>query len=365
MVLLAHHWKTQLTSYYAALIEFWKRQPLLLFGLLLLILAPDHTFSEPEPLTLWRTQAQNFLHTHLLASIPQQAAAKFLSGLFMGHIHEPFLKAALGELGLQHILAISGFHFSLIAWFLALLFARILPRRSAGLCTALLLTLYLLFVGIQPSVVRAWTSALITLLLLRPSSGLNRLGAGLVLCLLIDPSFALSWGFQLSFLATAGILLFYGPIDKLLQHLFPWHYLEEALEYPLLHQGVVVFACIFRKALALTLAVHCLLTPLLLHLFGTLSLTGLLYNLFFPLFAAASLILLILSLALDLIGLGGPLHILNGAYTEAILKTATGLPQQLKWAIHATLSSEIAWTLIIFSICVGIWLQLRPLRQVL
>jgi competence protein ComEC len=147
-------------------------------------------------------------------------SATFLSAILLGNdqvdtdIREEFSRA-----GLSHILALSGTHVSVIALMIAFL---LFPVELAGrqrmrmMLTMIALWGYALLTGMSPSVVRAVVMASMLLLsnvLQRQSNAFNALCCAAVLILLFDPMALLLPGFQLSFLAVAGLLMFL-PIVK-------------------------------------------------------------------------------------------------------------------------------------------------------
>ena len=118
-------------------------------------------------------------------------------------------KTGLRRAGLSHLLAVSGLHVGLILGGFWWLFGGISNRLTA-LGGASVLLLYGCLVGPRPSLLRAAVMALLVILALvleRPPQALNSLCAALIVILSFDPAAALDLGFQLSFLATAGILL--------------------------------------------------------------------------------------------------------------------------------------------------------------
>ena len=143
---------------------------------------------------------------------------------------------------------------------------------------------------------------------------LNTIGVTLICTLLIHPISSTTLSFQLSFLATGGIVLLYQPINHLLQLWIPKRSLKEILTHHLLWKQGYILASFFRSTLALTLAVHTALLPLFLLYFHSFSINSLVYNLFFPFLASISLILFILALPL-----GNWLHAINNSYTHWLL----------------------------------------------
>lgn len=118
-------------------------------------------------------------------------------------------KTGLRRAGLSHLLAVSGLHVGLILGGFWWLFGGISNRLTAAGGVFVLL-LYACLVGPRPSLLRAAVMALLVILALvleRPPQALNALCAALIAILSFDPAAAFDLGFQLSFLATAGILL--------------------------------------------------------------------------------------------------------------------------------------------------------------
>lgn len=121
----------------------------------------------------------------------------------------PDWKTGLRRAGLSHLLAVSGLHVGLILGGFWWLLGGISNRLTA-VCGASVLLLYGCLVGPRPSLLRAAVMALLVILAVateRPPQALNALCAALILILSLNPGAAFDLGFQLSFLATAGILL--------------------------------------------------------------------------------------------------------------------------------------------------------------
>ena len=121
----------------------------------------------------------------------------------------PDWRTGLRRAGLSHLLAVSGLHVGLILGGFWWLFGGISNRLTAFGGASVIL-LYGCLVGPRPSLLRAAVMALLVILALvleRPPQALNSLCAALIVILSFDPAAVLDLGFQLSFLATAGILL--------------------------------------------------------------------------------------------------------------------------------------------------------------
>lgn len=129
------------------------------------------------------------------------------------------VRQAFQNTGTAHIIAISGFNISLLAGLFIRLCERVLGRPRwllSSLLTALLLGAYTLLVGGEPAVVRA---AIMGTLALAASqigrgAGLNALGAAGLLMALLNPQVLWEPGFQLSFSATLGLILYAQPLEQ-------------------------------------------------------------------------------------------------------------------------------------------------------
>ena len=164
--------------------------------------------------------------------------------------------------GLTHLLAVSGTNLTLVVGSLLLL-ARWAGVRARGLVLvgALGVVGFVLLARTEPSVVRAAAMGSVGLIGMGHHGrrrGTRALGAAVLLLLLFDPWLALSMGFALSALATAGILwLAPGWRDRLMRWLPRW--VAEAVAVPLAAQ----IAC----------------TPLVAAISGQVSLVAVVANL--------------------------------------------------------------------------------------
>ncbi|WP_445256885.1 ComEC/Rec2 family competence protein [Nocardioides aurantiacus] len=164
--------------------------------------------------------------------------------------------------GLTHLLAVSGTNLTLVVGSLLLL-ARWAGVRARGLVVVGLLGVagFVLLARTEPSVVRAAAMGVVGLLALGSHGrrqATRALGAAVFLLLLLDPWLALSAGFALSALATAGIV-WLAPAwrDRMVGWVPRW--VAEAVSVPLAAQ----LAC----------------TPLVAALSGQVSLVAVLANL--------------------------------------------------------------------------------------
>lgn len=133
------------------------------------------------------------------------------------------VKSSFGIAGIMHLLAVSGLHVGLIAG-LPLFFLKRARKRWAQLLfyatTLLFCWSYAWLTGFQPSVIRA--SLMCTLLGLSfcfrvRSNSVNQLGAAALIMLVLEPTLLFTVGFQLSFAAVGGILIWSPCLQALFQ----------------------------------------------------------------------------------------------------------------------------------------------------
>lgn len=269
--------------------------------------AYDYAFKAKEWFPIARTyslaefryQAKEWFRQFLDAQLQRPRTATFLSSLITGDVEDRSLRFEFSRLGLQHILAISGFHFAILIAFCSFFLSFFLSYRSRLIALLLAVNLYFVFIGSLPAVQRSWLTAVLYLvgkLIGRHSSGLNLLGVALAVEIILDPLVSAHLGFQLSFLSCTGILLFQPLFERPLRRFFPKRTTLEWGHFTLLSQHGYLISSFLRQALAVALAVNLAILPLLLYHFHQFPLLSLLYNLFFPLLVSASLFLLLISL---------------------------------------------------------------------
>lgn len=312
-----------------------------------------------------RFQSKQSLKSWIFQRIPYTNSATFLAGLATGEFEDPLMQQQLGRFGLQHIMAISGFHFALLAGILHFFFRLICSPKISALLTFVLVTGYLLFLGPSPSVLRAWVMISVYLLgicIQKQSQALNSLGLALIVVLIFDPSFSQHLGFQFSFLTTAAILLHYAVFDHYLSGVLMKRPLSQMIEMNGWNQHGYYLLSLFRQGLALALAVNAFAFPFMLYTFQQFPWMSLLYNLFFPPLASVALFLLLIGLSLD-VGcppLAQMIHTLNGFYTEWMLNLVYKMPTTLDQTYQV---SHFSLKFLILYLCLltlaGIWIKHR------
>jgi competence protein ComEC len=126
------------------------------------------------------------------------------------------LAAAFTTAGVSHVVAISGWNIAIVAGAVAAVAGR-LGRRRRSVVTMLAIAAYVCFAGASASVVRAALMAGVVLLARetgRAGRAAAALGWAAVLLLLADPGLIDDAGFQLSSLATAGLIAWATPVTE-------------------------------------------------------------------------------------------------------------------------------------------------------
>jgi competence protein ComEC len=175
--------------------------------------------------------------------------------------------------GASHVIAISGFNVSIISALVFTWLRKAIPSRTAGILAIVIIALYTILVGADPAVVRAaiMGSLLVTASLLgRHTYGPASLMAAAIAMTAGNPLLAGDAGFQFSFAATLGMMLYAEPFQRA-----ALHGLSRFLS-PHLAGRVVQ---LLYDSLLVTLAAQITTLPLIVFHFGRLSTISLLTNL--------------------------------------------------------------------------------------
>jgi competence protein ComEC len=171
----------------------------------------------PEAEPPWNARVRRFAVDAMREALPPVSAA-LLAGLLLGERTglPAEVDTAFRRAGVYHVLAVSGFNVALVAstaW--AILALARVPRRLTSLAAIAVVLGFAAVVGTQPSVLRATIMAVLVLgalLLEREAAVLNSLALAALVILALRPNDLRDPGFQLSFAATAGIVL--APIPR-------------------------------------------------------------------------------------------------------------------------------------------------------
>ena len=185
--------------------------------------------------------------------------AELLSGILLGQNKKlpGQLKLALRDTSTLHIVVASGQNLSMVAGFFLSL-AGLIKRRHAIILSLVAVVLYTLLTGVQVPILRAaimFSLASLATLFGRQRDGLWVLIVTAALMLLVNPKWILDLSFQLSFLATFGVVIV-API--LLSYL--------------------KFMPIIGQDLVVTLSAQLMVTPIIAQNFHQISLVSLAAN---------------------------------------------------------------------------------------
>ena len=144
--------------------------------------------------------------------------AGLLAGILLGVETgiSPQVLEAFRVTGTAHIIAISGFNFAVVASLFVLVFGRLLGRWRGMLAAWLGIALYAALAGASASVVRSAIMGGVSIFAIRlgrRQSGLNSLAFVAAVMALFDPMILWDVGFQLSFMATLGLVLYAEPLS--------------------------------------------------------------------------------------------------------------------------------------------------------
>lgn len=203
------------------------------------------------------------------------------------------------DLGLAHILAVSGLHIGILSGFLIFLFSRLGIKRRINIAITLsIIWFYGFLIGYPPSILRA--SIMFSLLfysssIYEPYDSINTISFACFLLLLINPYYSFHIGFQLSFMAAFSIV-------------FLTPYIRE-LFYPYKNKVTTTIAAL--------LAVNIGLLPIQAYYFNRIGILSILANLILvPIFSISLIIgfiMIVISYTLSF------LNIIIGAILNLIL----------------------------------------------
>lgn len=220
-----------------------------------------------EAILAFKDKAQRSLNR----VIPEPQAA-LLSGILLGEDKQmsPELRDAFRDTGLTHIIAISGFNVAILVGVLMRVSQAFLPRRGAVVFAMVGLAAYTVLVGFGASIVRAAVMGCIYLLTLHGFGRTHFVYAALflaaVLMTLVEPFALWDVGFQLSFAATLGLILYSKRISR---------WIRERLERTLDRNATNQLMWVLTDSVIVTLAAQILTLPLAMSYFGQLSLISL------------------------------------------------------------------------------------------
>jgi competence protein ComEC len=215
--------------------------------------------------------------THIIQSVLPEPHAGLLSGILFGTKMsiDPLLKQALVTTGTLHIIALSGMNITILTNIVTLSLLWIFSRRIATFATISVIIGFIFFVGPSASIIRAALMGGITLIGIlfgKNAWALWSWGVAVVLMLVAKPVWITDLSFQLSVLASLGMILFGNQTKENRK----WKVGVEDRESKMdkrfnLFSIIHPLYDIILNDLRTTLAAQTLTIPLLLFTFGRLS----------------------------------------------------------------------------------------------
>ena len=205
-----------------------------------------------------------------------QPVSSLLAGILFGEEDQipQSVETAFRNTSTSHIIVISGFNITILAALCLNLLQRFLNKWQSTLLTLIILSAYTILVGGDAAVSRAavmGSMGLIGMLFGRKQSGVNSLAFTAALLAAFNPFLLLDIGFQLSFMATLGLILFSDPITALFERWFA----KETHD----HKLVGFWKILVQDYVSPLLAAQLIVTPLLIYYFRQFSLTSVPANL--------------------------------------------------------------------------------------
>lgn len=173
--------------------------------------------SSEKGLFIWAEKSRNYLLSILQKHKVVGEEYTVVAALTMGYRKElnPETKDYFSTSGAMHVLAVSGLHVGIIYMIFTFLFSPVSRWKHGRILYSFLVAgfvwIYALLAGLSPSVQRAavmFTFILIGQNLNRPANIFNSLAASAFLLILFNPMIIYETGFQLSYLAVCGIVMF-------------------------------------------------------------------------------------------------------------------------------------------------------------
>ncbi|MBI2063463.1 MAG: ComEC family competence protein [Candidatus Yanofskybacteria bacterium] len=297
-------------------------------------------FLEKGKITVFRKifAFKNALENSIARSVAEPNAS-FISGILLGsrlQISQD-IKDAFTRTSMTHVLAISGYNITIIAWLISAFFLLFLRRQTAFWFSLLGVALFTILTGAQASVIRAAIMGILVLLAHREGR-LNEprnaiIFAGAIMIFVSPMILRHDIGFQLSFMATLGLIYLAPLMEKYFTKLPQFFKL--------------------RETFTMTISAQIFVLPLLLYYFKSFSLTSLPANIIvLPTIPFAML----LGFISGIIGMFVPfLGQLTGYF--AWILTAAQL-EIIKWFAApswAAVAVNFNWPMLIAAYCLLIW----------
>lgn len=219
---------------------------------------------------VYKLKAKLLENTYRLYHDPEASLlAGILFGVDTGLTRE--LQDAFKNTGTAHIIAISGFNIAIIAGIFFSFFKNIFGEKLGAVFAIVGIFLYTLLVGADAAVLRAAFMGSLSLLarqLGRRNNGMNALAVVALIMTIINPLVIWDVGFQLSFFATLGLILYAEPFSNF----------TSGLISKISKQDTGMIAKIINDNVVLTFAAQLTTIPIMAYQFKRISLISFIAN---------------------------------------------------------------------------------------
>ena len=222
---------------------------------------------------LYRLKARG---SALLDRVLPEPAAALANGMLLGiesGIPED-VSEAFKATGTTHVIVISGSNIALLSGVLMAGLSQVLGKRRAAFPAIAGIALYVLLVGADAAALRAGLMGILFILAIylgRRSTAYVSLCASALFMTLFNPLTLWDIGFQLSFMATLGLILFTPAIEGQFERLLARRLAQDRTRRVM---------SVLNDALIVTLAAQVTTLPVIVYYFGRVSLISLVTNFF-------------------------------------------------------------------------------------
>lgn len=181
------------------------------------------------------------------------------------------LQEAFKNTGTAHIIAISGFNIAIISGFLFSTFKHIFSERLSAVLSAIGVIFYIFLIGADAAAVRAAIMGVISIFarqIGRRNAGLNLLGFAALIMTLMNPFVLWDIGFQLSFFATLGLILYAEPFSQFTENIIA----------KFSKSDISTFTKLVNENIVLTFAAQLTTIPIMIYHFNRISFISFIVN---------------------------------------------------------------------------------------
>lgn len=229
--------------------------------------------SSTEPFWGWIYQVKDSLNKSLYRLFPDPEAS-LLAGILLGMAKAipASVQQSFQNTGTAHIIAISGFNIAILATIVVSIFSRLFGKRMGALLAIAVIIFYTLLVGASASVVRAAIMGTLTVIagqFGRRSLALTTLAVSAMVMALLNPLVLWDVGFQLSFAATLGLVLYGQALEDAFTSFLGRYFSPKSVDR---------FVAPFSEYFLLTFVAQLTTLPVIIYHFGRLSLVSFIAN---------------------------------------------------------------------------------------